>query len=176
MSNPIDKAFNNFINQAEILRKKEKTTEKINKQIIAEKDKILQPIRDLLKRFVDLGVWVYDKNKFERTSPKSDGDKLPPQLFATYEDPSSPRWRPGYSLYIEHPAEIEIAVPDEKDRDKLGLVVISCKENPHSGILDNRIFRDVDSACMALSEFLSKNLVKVERFENNIDDSVSLKK
>lgn len=108
--------------------KKEETTEQINKQIIAEKDKILQPIRHLLKRFVDLGVWVYDKNKFERTLPKSDGDKLPPQLFATYEDPSSPRWRPGYSLYIEHPAEIEIAVPDAKDRDK----------NPRRGESDRR--------------------------------------
>ncbi len=176
MSNPIDKAFNNFINQAEILRKKEETTAKINEGIILEKDKILQPIRDLLKRFVDLGVWVYDKNKFERVLPKSDGDKLPPRLFATYEDPSSPRWLPGYSLYIEHPADIEIAVPDVKDREKFGLIVISCKENPHSGILDNRIFRDVDSACMAISEFLSKNLVKVGRLEGDQDDSVSLKK
>ena len=34
MSNPIDKAFNNFINQAEILRKKEETTAKINESII----------------------------------------------------------------------------------------------------------------------------------------------
>ena len=176
MSNPIDKAFNNFINQAEILRKKEETTAKINESIILEKDKILQPIRDLLKRFVDLGVWVYDKNKFERVLPKSDGDKLPPQLFATYEDPSSPRWLPGYTLYIEHPAEIEIAVPDVKDREKFGLIVISCKENPHSGILDNRIFRDVDSACMAISEFLSKNLVKVGRMDDHSNDSVSLKK
>ena len=176
MSNPIDKAFNNFINQAEILRKKEETTAKINESIILEKDKILQPIRDLLKRFVDLGVWVYDKNKFERVLPKSDGDKLPPQLFATYEDPSSPRWLPGYSLYIEHPAEIEIAVPDEKKKEKFGLIVISCKENPHSGILDNRIFRDVDSACMAISEFLSKNLVPVGRMDDHSNDSVSLKK
>lgn len=176
MSNPIDKAFNNFINQAEILRKKEETTAKINEDIIIEKDKILQPIRDLLKRFVDLGIWVYDKNKFERVLPKSDGDKLPPILFATYEDPSSPRWLPGYSLYIENPAEIEIAVPDVKDREKFGLIVISCKENPHSGILENRIFRDVDSACMAISEFLSKNLVKVGRMDDKHDDSVSLKK
>lgn len=176
MNNPIDKAFNNFMKQAETLRKKEETTAQINEKIILEKDKILQPIRDLLKRFVDLGVWVYDKNKFERTLPKSDGDKLPPQLFATYEDPSSPRWKPGFSLYIEHPAEIEIAVPDAKDRDKLGLIVISCKENPYSGILDNRIFKDVDSACMAISDFLSKNLVKVGRNNDSSDDGISLKK
>lgn len=175
MSDPINKAFDSFINQAETLRKKENEITRVNNIITKEKDAILQPIRDLLKRFVDLGIWVHDRNKFERTLLKSDSDKLPAQLFSVYEDPSSPRWLPGCSLYIEHPAEIEIAVPNETERDKFGLIVITCSDNPHQAILSNKIFRDVESACMAISEFLVRNHVKLDRY-NLDDDSVTLKK
>lgn len=176
MSNPIDKAFESFLSQAQTKKKREDEISRINAKIVAEKDVILQPIRQLLKRLVDLNIWVYDKNKFERTLPRTDGDKLPPKLFEVFEDPSSPSWLPGNSIYIEHPADIEIAVPSEQDREKQGLIVISCKENPYANILTNRVFRDVDSACMALSEFLSKNLVNVDRLNHNTDDNITLKK
>jgi len=174
MSNSIDKAFNSFISQAQTKKKREEEISRINAKIVAEKDQILNPIRQLLQRLVELNIWVYDKNKFERTLPRTDGDKLPPRLFEVFEDPSSPTWLPGNSIYIEHPADIEIAVVSEQHREKQGLIIITCKENPYANILTNRIFRDVDSACMALSEFLSKNLVNVDRLEHDTDDDINL--
>lgn len=161
----VNKAFNAFLNNVEAQEKQKSIVEKNKEEIRREKDIILMPIKILLKKIEDTGVMVWDSERFSRGMLKSDAKKLPPRKLQIYEDESNPMWQPGKSLYLRHPARIEISVPNDKDKSKYGLIQISCSENPHKGIF-NKAFRDVEDACEAIVEFLSKNTISI----NNNDD------
>lgn len=172
MSNDmIDKAFKIFMNNVEAQEKQKNIVEKNKEEIRKEKDIILMPIKILLKRIVETNVLVWDSKRFERGMLKSDVKKLPPVKLQVFEDESNPMWQPGKSLYLKHPAEIEISVPNDKQKEQYGLIQISCSENPHKGIF-NKSFKTVDDACGAIVEFLSKNTISIDNNEIKRDEDI----
>lgn len=166
----VSKAFNAFLSNVEAQEKQKNIVEKNKEEIRREKDMILMPIKILLKRIEDTGVMVWDSQRFSRGMLKSDARKLPPRPLKIYEDESGPMCQPGKSLYLKHPADIEISVPNEKDKEKNGLIQISCSENPHKGIF-NKTFRNVEDACEAIVDFLSKNTISINNNEDMNKDS-----
>lgn len=172
----IDKNFKVFLNNVESQEKQKNIVEKNKEEIRREKNLILMPIKLLLKRIEDTGVMVWDSQRFSRGMLKSDARKLPARQLKVYEDESGPMCQPGKSLYLKHPADIEISVPNDKDKEKNGLIQISCSENPHKGIF-NKTFRNVEDACEAIVDFLSKNTISIMSNEdankdNDIDDMI----
>lgn len=125
-----------------------------------EKALLLTPVRQLLKALVDAGVVVKHRDSYNHGAVR----RQPPSPLAVYEDESSTSWLPGRSIMLDHPAEIEIAVPNEHQRASQGVVVISCMtaDHPQEALLRGPFFT-VEAACMALSKFLAASTVKVAR-------------
>lgn len=127
---------------------------------IARKNKHLIPLRQFLHGLAQCGVYVPHGAMHD---PMAMTRHLNVQPFTVTEGESSPAWKPGVSLYIDHPAQIEIAIsnPDRELTD--GLVVISCPDyHPKRNLLHGP-FRTVDEAIEALSQFLVETTVRVDR-------------
>ena len=77
-----------------------------------------------------------------------------------YEKESSPTWSPGVSLCFDHPAEIEIAVPNDRDGD--GVVIIRVASPHKDELLLNRRFDSMEMACKALAKFIGNNTESLE--------------
>ena len=125
-------------------------------QVVADdKKRKLKPIEDFLQKLVDFGVVVYNNSKFLQEDIDAIVKKEP--FSYTYID-SSKSWSPGFSLYFEHPAQVEIAIPNSFDE---GAVIIKVSsEHPDAYLLDHS-FPSIVSACEALGKFLSKNTVEI---------------
>ena len=131
-----------------------------SKKIIDSKNISLIPIRKLLKTLVDAGVHVSHSAIHDHATairPQA------PQALAVWEGESSPHWQPGSSLYLDHPAVMEIAITNPHQQQDEGLVVISCStEHPMSGMLTGP-FMSIEEACLALAQFLSASTVRIDR-------------
>lgn len=127
---------------------------------IARKNSHLIPLRQFLHGLAQCGVHVPHGAMHD---PMAMTRHLNPQPFSVQEGESSPIWKPGISLYIDHPATIEIAIsnPDREQAD--GLVVISCPDYHPKRHLLHGPFWNVDDAIMALSQFLVETTVRVDR-------------
>lgn len=127
---------------------------------IARKNKHLIPLRQFLLGLSQCGVYVNHGSLYD---PMRITWHLNPQPLQVTEGESSPSWKPGVSLYLDHPAQIEIAIsnPDKEPHD--GLIIITCPDfHPHRHLLHGP-FRSSDEAIDALSQFLVKNTVRVDR-------------
>ena len=142
---------------------KQKTVEERRKEsneykIIQQKNSIIIPIKKMLKTLMDNGVHVHSYTKFAVGELQIDHEA---KKLKVYEGESAPHWAPGNSLYIEDPAQIEIAITNPSQRAKEGLIVFAItSEHPDSYIL-NGPFHDVSQACIALAKFLSLNTMHV---------------
>ena len=166
MSSSFDKAMENFLRKAKNKEKIDTLKKENEKKIIIAKHERLKPIKKLLKNFVDMKIEVYPTESYARNFTKVSREALEPVLFEVYQNESSGSWRPGISLFFDNPAEIEIAVPNEHQESELGYIIIRCTTpHPHADLLNNRIFKNADEACMALSNFLSESLAnyKIEK-------------
>jgi len=131
-----------------------------NKRIIAEKNQILIPIRQLLYKLTAVGLYVNHQGQHDHHLMTRN---FAPQPFQVWENESSPHYAPGSSLYFDHPVAVEIAVPNQKDREAEGLVKISCTTpHPHAKLLAGP-FRTTEEACAALVRFLSSSTIRIER-------------
>lgn len=131
-----------------------------HEKIIAEKSQALIPFRMLLKKLVDAGAYV---NHHGLHDPGSMVRSHAPQLLQVWEDQSSPKWQPGVSLFLDHPAKIEIAIPNPNQQTDHGVVVVMCStDHPHSYLLKGP-FVTIDEACVALAKFLSLSTQRIER-------------
>lgn len=145
--------FNKHIQQSE--RKSDR-----ERRIVEEKNKLLVPLRKMLKQLMDAGVFVTHQSVHEH------GVRVrtyAPQPLEVWEAQSSTHWQPGSSLFLNHPAQIEIAVSNPQHVDKEGKIVIRCA-TPHP--LSHMIeipFYDPIEASMALAKFLSQSTVRIER-------------
>ena len=155
MNNPVD-PLSHFLKHVEI---KEKTVQRLNKhssKVREEKSKQLIPIRRLLKQVQDLGVNVRHTDYYQDRQGNHPAQPLEP-----YENESSPSFLPGVSIYLNHPAVIEIAIPNEDDRSHPGVVSIMCTTfHPHASLVAGP-FYSMDAACLGLAEFLAKSLVNM---------------
>lgn len=125
--------------------------------LIERKSKKLEPIREFLSEFSRQGVVVRHKDFYN--NEVVDKSKVQDQKFQYYTDESSNSWAPGVSIMFDHPADVEIAIPNDPDE---GLVVIKVATyHPHSRMLDRK-FNTMEDACRALAAFICKSTVSVE--------------
>ena len=153
-----DRAFNEFLNAFD-----EKTLQQSKRgsraEVIAKKKReALEPIAMLLTRLSKLGLIVEDARSAAGAPGFPQGKEAE---FLVTEGPSAPSWAPGVSLFIDHPAEIEIAIPNEHDIPEEGPVVITCAtEHPDRGMLIKK-HASAHAAADALARFLAKNTLRI---------------
>jgi hypothetical protein len=131
-----------------------------NQRLVEEKNRALIPVRKLLKLLIDAGVQV---NHESACRSKATGRSFPPQPLQVFENESSSRWRPGSSIFLEHPAVLEIAVSNHPNRANDGLIRISCgSPHPDAHLLVGP-FATAAAAVHALAEFLARSTVRIDR-------------
>ena len=159
-NNISDRATMEFFLQFQHRERISNKKEDVNSKILQDKNKTLIPVRKLLKRLVDAGVFVTHNAMYE---PGNIIRSFPPQELTVWEAPSSPHWQPGGSLFLDHPAHIEIAINNGKHQECEGLIAISCTtEHPNRNLLRGP-FHNTEEACMALAKFLSESTIRIER-------------
>lgn len=144
--------FNQMVDERE---EQERQRQAEDDAIRLDKSEKLMPVRMLLKSLMDLDLTV-------RNSAYANPD-APLQPLRMVEEPSSGSYAPGVSLRLDHPAVLEIAIPNAPDVARLGVVVINCaQKHPHGHLFETR-FKTVEAACEALAEFIALNTVARKR-------------
>lgn len=150
----IDEAQALFVARCKQQKSKQAKSNASSQRIKQVKDLQLQPFRKLLKRLVDMRIMVHHSAHHEFPGK-------PPQQFSVYENESSESFRPGNSLYFDHPAQVEIAILTNANQTKEVVKIMCASPHPQSGLLQGP-FLSARDAAMALSEFISVNTVCVE--------------
>lgn len=165
--------------------KKKILTSQEDRLICAHKRAELSSIEQFLQKFVDLEVVVNHCDKYTKNAKVS--ETVEPKKFNFYLVDSSKRWWPGISILFDHPAQVEIAIPNNIQED--GSVVIKvATHHPDAYILEQR-FQNYEAACEALGKFLGRCTVSIgkdpakylnkdfkpkkisENFSNNLPDT-----
>lgn len=160
-----EQALAEFFSVVDKRQQQEEKRQETSKRVIAEKNAILIPLRKMLARLQEAGVFVhhnafYDYSLTHRIQA--------PQELKVWENESSPLWQPGSSIYLDHPAVMEIAVCNPKDRDTDGLIRISCTTpHPQANLLSGP-FHTAEEACLALARFLAQSTIRVERGDDPV--------
>src|SRR5476651_1775368 len=154
-----DKAFQDFLAAFDEKTRQKSTRETREEQVARKKRDMLEPIALLLERLSRLGLVVEDARSAARQPGFAQGVEA---RFTVEEGPSAPSWAPGVSLFIDHPAAIEIAIPNESDAFEKGPVVITCAtQHPDRGMLVKKHL-SVHAAAEALARFLAKNTLRIK--------------
>ncbi len=141
-----------FLNDVQENEKKKISQSKEDRIISAEKKKKLLIIEKFLQKFVDLDVWVAHHELYTKNY-KIIEDTEPEKFTFYYQDSSRPWW-PGVSICFNHPATVEIAIPNKPEE---GVVIMKVgTTHPKSYLLEQH-FSSFESACEALGKFLSKS-------------------
>lgn len=156
MSNKEDRALGEFLHAFEEKQKKENQRVSVEMRQIERKGRQLQPIKELLEKFTELGLIVSDSKIGMGGVPLNST-----KTFSFYEAPSSPAWAPGVSLFFDHPAEVEIAIPNDIDVEKSGIVIIRTVSLHKDRILFDKKFTTIDMAKDTLARFLGKNAIAI---------------
>ena len=153
-NDPVSNAYDKFLHIVGEKRIQEKQRQQVEQERIEIKNKKMIPLRKLLKRLQDLNLVVSNASRWSGglTTPN-----LSPVVFKVEEGTSSPLWRPGNSLYLDHPAELEISIPNANQIEEHGEVVIRCSTDHPQRSLLNGPFRSMNEACDALAEFIALN-------------------
>ncbi len=152
-----DKSLEQFLSAFDDRKKKETQRAMHESRKIAAKRQALQPIRNFLQHFVTMGLIVQHGRAGEPGVGPDEQVK-----FRFYEGESSPTWSPGVSLYFDHPAEVEIAIPNESQLEEFGPVAIRSVTNHKDRNMLHRKFQSVDAAKDAVARFLGKNAIAIE--------------
>lgn len=152
-----DKSLQEFLSAFDDRKKKESHRAQHERRKIEQKRELLKPIRNFLQHFVTMGLVIQDARAGDPgISPDAQ------QKFAFYEAESSPTWGPGISLYFDHPAEVEIAIPNDSQIPEYGPVVIRSVTNHKDRNMLHQKFHSVDAAKDAVARFLGKNALAIE--------------
>lgn len=171
----VARAIDHFVRQASAAKARRGAAHARHDAENARKSAALAPVREMLWRLISLGVVVHESGDTGpwRTRPHHEGVPLD-----VYEYHSSPSWSPGISLFLDHPAQMEIAIPNRRQENELGVVVIRCATHHPDAPLVHQSFRTMDDACAALSQFLVRNTIRVERLapagENDVIEKAAM--
>lgn len=175
MTSPENKALENFLKKAKAKINNDKVKKEMEKRITEEKELQLKSIKKLLKSFIDMKLQVHPTESYSRHISRHSREHLPPVIFDVYRNESSPSWSPGISIYFDDPAEVEIAIPNSGQAQDQGVIILRCSTyHPEADLLNGKIFKTIDEACMALSNFLLSSMAEVN--VPNEDDNINLKK
>lgn len=153
----IDRAEQKFLDKARTAQNQQHGRLATRERIVTEKSLILVPVRKLLFRLCKRGIMVTHADR-------QGAQRHIPQPLACTENESSPTYQPGNSIYIEHPAQLEIAV-DNNGPDGVGNLVIRCAtRHPLSGSIDGT-YADAGAAMNALSDFIAASMVSINDTE-----------
>lgn len=164
--NILNNALANFKKISENKINENKIKEKIDEEIINEKKKSLLPIRNLFRRFVEMGLVVYNSNVYEVANnafydkTESEGKEV---FFTFSQRETIGKHSPGIDLIIKHPCKIFISIPNRNNIEKDGCVVIHVLDTkcPHVNLIKNKRFNSIEEACNALANFFAYNVVKI---------------
>lgn len=143
---------------------------KESRMIAEQKRKKLEPIGAFLQKFVDLGVQVYHRDTFDKTFASNNFNTV--VSFDYFEATSSKGWEPGISIILDHPAQVEIAVPNH-DEDGMFVVNVST-EHPDVLILKQK-FISIPQLCQALAIFIQRSTVSIEQNPKEVISSLENK-
>ncbi len=140
----------------------EKEKQRINhsngdRDIARRKKTELQGMENFLQKFVDLEIYVHHSDQYTKNSITN--DTRDPQKFSFYFVDSSKKWSPGISILFDHPAEVEIAIPNKPEEE--GVIVIKvASHHPYSYLIEQK-FHNFESAYEALGRFLGRSTFKI---------------
>lgn len=156
----LDNIFtNSFLNDITEKENRQIQTSQEDRIITKDKQEKLKIIEYFLQKFVDLGVNVNHSDQYTKNTTTMDG--IVPQKFSFYYVDSSKPFYPGVSIFLDHPATVEIAIPNDPKNE--GVVVIKVASyHPFSYLLESR-FSSYESACEALGKFLAKCTTSVDK-------------
>lgn len=155
-----------YLNDYEAQHKKEILQSQEEREIAERKRKKLEIIKLFLQKFVDLEVIV--KHCHHYTKNTATLANIEPQPFEYYEKDSSNLWAPGISILFNHPAEVEIAIPNHIEDE--GVVVIRAStHHPDAYVLEQK-FSTFEAACEALGEFLRRCTVSMKDPREYLED------
>lgn len=154
----IDDIFNeSFLNGYKENAKKKLATTNEEKTIAENKKKQLETIAKFLEKAVENDVYVKHTDTY-LLSALSVAD-LKPQKFSYRFEESSHSWAPGVSIIIDHPGQIEIAIPNKPQTE--GVVKIHLSSPHPASYLFQGVFNSHRQACEALGRFLGKSTTSV---------------
>lgn len=151
--------FSDFINKIEEKEKERKILDKDKQMIVQKKYESIVPVKDFLNKFRDIETKVKNSQCYDLTARTH---TLEPELFDYKEDESSDAFSPGISIFILHPAEMEIAV--NLDITKKGLYTVDVSTpHPMDYLLTQSKFYDCESLCSALAKFLRESTISYNK-------------
>lgn len=159
-----------FDNTLSAQHRHEQSTLWFEGEIIAEKKVIIQPIRHFLRELARRGLRVPHYERFNRGIMS-----YPSMPFRPYSANSSPLWSPGISMFFDHPAQVEIAVPNH--REKEGMIVVNVSSHHPKADLLRQTFYSQSQVCKVLATFIAYNVLKTppghpgDSAENKMDGS-----
>lgn len=129
-----------------------------DQQVIVErKNKRLDLIRQFLNHFTEQGVKVHHKDRFNKEILNKQEIVKEEQEFKYYDADTSAAWAPGISIWFDHPAEIEIAVPTTNMN---AFMIKVASPHPKAHFL-NQQYDTLEGACQALAKFIVENTTSV---------------
>jgi len=166
-----------FLKEFSELEKKRLQDNQEHRDIAKIKKEELKNIEKFLQKFVDLDIHVQHCDQSTPNYMQAISNKDPKKFEFYYAD-SSKKWSPGVSIFFDHPAQVEISIPNNTEDD--GVVVIHLiSHHPYSYLLEQK-FTNYNSAYEGLAKFLAKCTLKVNKDtkkyfkesdnKNNLDD------
>lgn len=147
----------NFLKNYDAAEKRKIVLTREDQILIERKSKKLEPIREFLSEFARQGVVVRHKDFYNNEIV--DKSQVQNKKFNYYDAETSHSWAPGISIMFDHPAEVEIAIPNDSED---GLLVIKVATyHPYSRLLDRK-FNTMEDACRALAAFICESTTSVE--------------
>jgi hypothetical protein len=160
-------SLNLFKKTYEEKKQTDKSIEQQKREIIEEKKGLILPIIDLFRFFKKMQLVVHTNEFYSLTKVnKADEDHSTETFFAVhYKESTDSKYGPTPVFYIQHPCSIYVLVPNKKDREQYGEVIIRVQQEgtncPHRELLNNKRFNNVQSALDALSLFFAKNTIEI---------------
>ena len=129
------------------------------REIAKQKFEQLEGMIKFLDKFVELEILVDHSDQHTKNALTNEGRD--PQKFQYYLVDSSKKWSPGTSIFFDHPAQVEIAIPNYPQKE--GVIVIKvASHHPYAYIVEQK-FTTFESAYEAIARFLGKSTVKISK-------------
>lgn len=167
----LNNALKNFNDLATEKFKKDKVEEQKNEIIINEKKKVLLPIRNLFRRFKEIGLVVPNAKTYNFDySANFNNENINPEVFFDFSQRSTiGKHAPGIDFIIRNPCEMVISIPNKNNIERYGVVSISVVESKcqHLEYIMNKKFKNIEEVVNALSSFFALNAIRINNPNNS---------
>lgn len=142
-----------FLNGYNENTKKKLSIHNEERTIAENKKKQLSLIAQFLDKAIENEIYVKHADSYSLSALSL--NDLKPQKFTYRYEESSQSWAPGISIVFDHPAEVEVAIPNKPEEE--GVVKIHLGSTHPSAYLFQGTFSSHKQACEALGRFLGKS-------------------